>query len=81
MLRLKRAEPHSKNSSILHKADRIVVIRKIQLFYHKLHTVIAAKRIRNIGMSFLEISLLKVKNGGFDKSSSIVSPYRGYSKV
>lgn len=78
--KIKRAENNKNVNSHILKSDQNVVIKKIQLVFQKIDMVYKSKRLRVLGISFMEINMVRIKSIGSDKSSSIVSPYRGYIK-
>lgn len=80
MMKIKRADQNRNSLLYLFKSDKIIVIKKVQLIFQKIENVIKAKQLRLLGSSFIDIHMLKARNFGSDKSSSIVSPYRGYLK-
>ena len=87
MNKLKRVERVQSNMNmkntgeVLVKSDKIVIVRKIQLMHQKIQRVFSSKKLRSLGLAFMEIFMYKMRNSAADKSSSIVSPFRNYSKV
>ncbi len=80
IMKIRRVEQNRNSLLYLFNSDKAIVIKKVQLIFQKIENVIKAKKLRLLGSSFIDIHMLKARNYGSDKSSSIVSPYRGYLK-